>query len=91
MQAAMQSAGVAFSDPQSMKVSFSRVKLLELQRVLAGVAEPGNEGKVRAALATELLGLTALSWHGWLRTRLVGTAGWSRSPCTVVFGSTKVS
>ena len=61
-----------------MKVSFSRTEALELQRLLAGVAEPGNEGKVRAALATELLGVTGVElarlaqdetgWDGWLET-----------------------
>ena len=77
MQAALQSTGVP-SVIHSDESVFQSHESLELQRVLAGVAEPGNEGKVRAALATELLGVTGVElarlaqdetgWDGWLET-----------------------
>jgi exodeoxyribonuclease V beta subunit len=46
MQAALQNAGVP-SVIYSDESVFQAHEALELQRVLAGVAEPGNEGKVR--------------------------------------------
>src|SRR5262249_57325528 len=49
---------------------------LELQRVLAAIAEPANESKIRGALSTELLGVTGkelarlaqdeMAWEAWL-------------------------
>ena len=75
MQAALQNAGVP-SVIHSDESVFQSREALELQRLLAGVAEPANEGKVRAALATELLGATGVElarlaqdetgWDGWL-------------------------
>jgi exodeoxyribonuclease V beta subunit len=77
MQAALQNAEVP-SVIHSDESVFQSPEALELQRVLAGVAEPGNEGKVRAALATDLLGVTGvelarlaqdeIAWDGWLET-----------------------
>jgi exodeoxyribonuclease V beta subunit len=77
MQAALQIARVP-SVIHSDESVFQSREALELQRVLAGVAEPGNDGKVRAALATELLGVTGVElarlaqdetgWDGWLET-----------------------
>ena len=77
MQTALQNAGVP-SVIHSDESVFQSPEALELQRVLAGVAEPGNEGKVRAALATELLGVTGIElarlaqdetgWDSWLET-----------------------
>jgi exodeoxyribonuclease V beta subunit len=75
MQAALQAVGVP-SVIHSDESVFKSPEALELQRLLAAVAEPGNEGKVRAALATELLGVTGAElarlaqhetdWDGWL-------------------------
>ena len=77
MQAALQSTGVP-SVIHSDESVFQSHESLELQRLLSGVAEPGNEGKVRGALATELLGVTGVElarlaqdetgWDGWLET-----------------------
>ena len=77
MQGALQNVGVP-SVIHSDESVFKSHEALELQRLLAAIAEPGNEGKVRAALATELLGMTGselarlaqdeTGWDGWLET-----------------------
>jgi len=77
MQAALQNVSVPAVIHSDESV-FKSQDALELQRVLAAIAEPGNEGKVRAALATELLGVTGgelarlaqdeTGWDGWLET-----------------------
>ncbi len=91
MQAALQNVNVP-SVIHSDESVFRSHEALELQRILAAIAEPGNEGKVRAALATELLGVTGIElarlaqdenrWDTWLET----FAG-----CTVAFGWKKIS
>jgi exodeoxyribonuclease V beta subunit len=40
----------------------------EMEQVLAGIAEPGNPGRLRAALATDLLGETAAGLYPHTRT-----------------------
>lgn len=77
MQTALLVVGVP-SVIHSDESVFKSPEALELQRIFAGIAEPGNEGKVRAALATELLGVTGgelarleqdeSGWDGWLET-----------------------
>src|SRR5262245_3821051 len=57
IQKALQQIGVP-SVIHSDESVFKSHEALELQRVFGGIAEPGNEGKVRAALATDLLGVT---------------------------------
>ena len=87
MQAALQNADVP-SVIHSDESVFKSPEALELQRVLAAIAEPGNEGKVRAALATELLGVTGIElarlaqdeigWDGWLETFALYRGLWLR-------------
>jgi exodeoxyribonuclease V beta subunit len=79
MQTALLNVGVP-SVIHSDESVFKSQEALELQRVFAGIAEPGNEGKVRAALATELLGVTGSELARWRRMRRVGMAGWRLSP-----------
>ena len=77
MQTALQNAGVP-SVIHSDESVFKSPEASELERVLAAIAEPGNEGKVRAAMATELLGVTSMElarlaqdemgWDTWLET-----------------------
>jgi exodeoxyribonuclease V beta subunit len=57
---------------------FRAHEAMETERVLWGIAEAGNESKVKAALATDLIGLSGnelagleeneVSWDEWLRT-----------------------
>jgi exodeoxyribonuclease V beta subunit len=75
MQVALQDVGVP-SVIHTDESVFKSNEALELQRVLAAIAEPANESKVRAALSTELLGVTGrelarlaqdeTAWQGWL-------------------------
>ena len=77
IQAALQDLGVPSVIHSDGSVFMSH-EALELQRVLVAIAKPGDEGKVRAALATELLGVTGselarlaqdeTGWDGWLET-----------------------
>jgi len=77
MQAALENVNVP-SVIHSDESVFRSHEALEVQRVLVAIAEPGNEGKVRAALATELLGVTGIklarlaqdesAWDIWLET-----------------------
>ena len=77
MQTALQNSGIP-SVIHSDESVFKSPEALELERVLAAIAEPGNEGKVRAAMATELLGVTSMElarlaqdemgWDRWLET-----------------------
>src|SRR5262245_42102528 len=75
IQKALQQIGVP-SVIHSDESVFKSHEALELQRVFGAIAEPGNEGKVRAALATDLLGVTGnelaqlaydeAAWDDWL-------------------------
>jgi exodeoxyribonuclease V beta subunit len=57
---------------------FAAHEAMEVERVLWGIAEAGNESKVKAALATDLIGLSGnelagleeneILWDEWLRT-----------------------
>ena len=62
----------------------------ELERVLAAILEPAREGLLRAALATELMGLDATAIEA-LAADEVGHAGAHRaiSPSTANAGSSK--
>src|SRR5262249_59103262 len=57
MQVALQDVGVP-SVIHTDESVFKSNEALELQRVLAAIAEPANESKIRGALSTELLGVT---------------------------------
>ncbi|MCI0623580.1 MAG: exodeoxyribonuclease V subunit beta [Acidobacteria bacterium] len=77
MHDALQQVGVP-SVIHSDESVFRSLEALELQRLFSAIAEPGNEGKIRAALATELLGVNGLelarvaedelAWDRWLQT-----------------------
>jgi len=58
MQTALQRVNVP-SVIHSDESVFKSPEALDLLRVLAAVAEPGNEGRIRAALATEIFGATS--------------------------------
>ena len=54
---------------------FDTFEALDLARVLAGIAEPGRDDRIKAALATELLGVTGEAIEG-LKADETGWEGW---------------
>jgi exodeoxyribonuclease V beta subunit len=51
---------------------FDSFEALEMERVLAGIAEPGHEGLIRASLATDMMGVKGEA----LRLLMDDEAGW---------------
>ncbi|MCK9294988.1 MAG: exodeoxyribonuclease V subunit beta [Desulfobulbaceae bacterium] len=73
VQQALQQVGIP-AVQQSMEDLFASREAAEVRRVLAAVAEPGNEKRLRSALATDMLGGTCAG----LAALEQDEKGWSR-------------
>ena len=58
---------------------FDSHEALEMDRVLAGIAEPNRESLLRAALATDMLGLSGEALERLTSMRPPGKIGWPNS------------